>query len=168
MGVDIRAVQEMIGIPSFKEPHFLAKALTHPSYSNEDQSLTPEQRRCQRQEYKRLAFLGDAIYGAVVTEFLYLQFPEEDPGVLSKSWKSELIERQQHAKFAERLGLRTLCVLGKGEVVKTEAQQTELFAEMFEALCGAIHLGSGSGFSGVQNWLIESCIKAEIIRRLSL
>ncbi len=71
----IQAFIKVIDIPDFDEKELLEIALTHPSYIYE-LNVDREKQDLQEKVYKRLAHLGNAILGAIVTEYLYDRFPE--------------------------------------------------------------------------------------------
>jgi len=48
-----------------------------------------------------------------------------------------------------------LCLLGKGERQRDEAEQIEMFGEMFEALLGAIYLEFERDFCKTKTWLLN-------------
>ncbi len=56
---------------------------------------------------ERLEFLGDSILDAVVAEFLYHKFPEEDEGYLTKV-KAKLVSRKTLGDIGEEMELRTI------------------------------------------------------------
>ncbi|MDX1430164.1 MAG: ribonuclease III domain-containing protein, partial [Rhodothermales bacterium] len=53
---------------------------------------------------ERLEFLGDALLGAIVAEYLYLHFDDADEGFLTKL-RSKLVNRRSLADCGERIGL---------------------------------------------------------------
>ncbi len=159
--VDFEAVKEAIGISEFKQTQLLEIALTHPSRIYENINLTQEQKGLQEREYRRLAILGDSILNAVVIDYLHDHFPDLNQGALTK-WKSDLVMRKKASEFARKLNLRELCLLGQGERARDESGQVELFAEMFEALFGAIYLEFERDFSRARDWLVERFIKKAV------
>ncbi|NJD92369.1 MAG: ribonuclease III, partial [Geobacter sp.] len=60
----------------FKNRQLLAEALTHPSYANEARGGAADN--------QRLEFFGDAIVSFMVSNQLYLSFPEAREGELTK------------------------------------------------------------------------------------
>lgn len=109
---------------------FFEQALTHKSLSNsavvEDTSN------------ERLEFLGDAILDAVIAEYLYQRFPEEDEGYLTKI-KSKVVSRKTLAEIAETMGLREIIRYHKGRSINL----TTIEGNALEALMGAIYLDGG-------------------------
>jgi len=116
----------------FKNPELLARALTHSSFGYE--------KSCSHNE--RLEFLGDAILGYVISRELFLFFPEEDEGTLSKL-KSVLVSSRTLAKKARELSLGLWLRLGKGEEKAGGRRKPSILADAMEALIGAISLDSG-------------------------
>ena len=55
---------------TFRDKELLRTALTHSSYANEHKGRAT----CN----ERLEFLGDAVLGVVVADYLYLHFPAEN------------------------------------------------------------------------------------------
>jgi dsRNA-specific ribonuclease len=99
MGVNIEAVKQAIALPDFQQTALLEIALTHRSYTNEHPDLIALSPQKQEREYRRLALLGDAILGAVVTDYLYHRFPDLEQGTLSPL-KSDLVDRKKLSEFA--------------------------------------------------------------------
>ena len=86
----LEACQEAVGY-RFREPFWLQKALTHSSNRN-DQGLSNE----------RMEFLGDAILGGVVSEFLFRSFPDYTEGDLTQI-KSAVVSRETLSRLGETL-----------------------------------------------------------------
>jgi ribonuclease III len=104
------------------------QALTHKSLSNAVGTTSNE----------RLEFLGDAILDAIIAEYLYIKFPEEDEGYLTKL-KSKIVSRQSLAAIAESANIRKQLRYQKGRAVKLAT----LEGNALEALIGAIYLDGG-------------------------
>lgn len=158
MSIDIEAVKKAIGIPEFTRTDLLEIALTHPSkiYQNDD-NLNRQQQDQQKREYRRLAILGDAIFGAAVIDHLHQYFPNLNQGAITQ-WKCHLVSRKQCYEFAKTLNLRQLCQLGKTEKWKPETMQQDLLGEMFEALLGAIYIEFERDFYEFKQWLVKNFI----------
>lgn len=104
------------------------EALTHKSISNNTGERSNE----------RLEFLGDAILDAVIAEYLYTKFPNEDEGYLTKL-KSKVVSRQTLGGIAESIGVENHIIYQKGRAIKLST----LEGNAFEALIGAIYLDGG-------------------------
>ncbi len=162
MGVNLEAVKSAIALPNFQQTALLESALTHPSHIYEDSNLNQQQQDQKKRQYRRQAILGDSIFNAAVVDYLVDdRFPTLNQGDITK-FKSLIVSRKQHFEFAQELNLRQLCVLGRGERDRDETEQAELFAEMFEALVGAIYLGFERDFSRARDWLVERFIKRAV------
>ncbi|MEH2087096.1 NACHT C-terminal helical domain 2-containing protein [Nostoc sp.] len=157
MSIDIEKVQEAICILNFKRTDLLEIALTHPSriYENYNNRQQQDKQEC---DYRRLAILGDTILGTTIIDYLYQKYPDFNQQKITDI-KSQIVSRKTCYKFAKKLNLKDLCVLGGSERLKEENKQIELLAEMFEALFGAIYLHYDRNFSLASDWLIKHFIK---------
>jgi ribonuclease-3 len=81
-----------------KNLNLFKKALTHKSIANITEGLEANE---------RLEFLGDAIFDAVVAEYLFERFPKQDEGYLTKL-KSKIVSRKTLGQIGEQMGLRTV------------------------------------------------------------
>lgn len=108
---------------------YFVVAITHKSLSNND-SITYSN--------ERLEYLGDAILDAVIAELLYLRFPNEDEGYLTKI-KSKVVSRKTLSEIAEALDLKSIIRYHKGRTINLST----LEGNAFEALIGAIYLDGG-------------------------
>lgn len=125
--------QESAGI-TFKDSSLLKQAFTHRSYLNEtkDTSLVHNE---------RLEFLGDAVLELVITEHLYLTFPNPE-GELT-NWRSAVVKGEVLAKVARGLDLGSVLLMSKGEEKSGGRERTLILANTLEAVIGAIYLDQG-------------------------
>lgn len=107
------------------------EAITHKSisYSNNSDSTYSNE---------RLEFLGDAILDAVIAEFLFQKFPDQDEGYLTKV-KSKVVSRKTLSEIGEELDLRSILRYHKGRSINLNS----LEGNAFEAIIGAIYLDGG-------------------------
>jgi ribonuclease III len=89
---------------------------------------------------QRLEFLGDAILGAVVAEYLYKKFPEKDEGFLT-NLRSKIVSRKSLNRVAVDLGIHRIL---KKKLDKNKPAHS-IYGDAFEALVGALYLDRGIG-----------------------
>ncbi len=128
----LQRFQERLGI-HFKRLELLECALTHPSYAHEHGGKGDNQ---------RLEFLGDAVVGLAVADYLYHHYPQFPEGRLTKIRAAVVCERTL-AKVARELGMGDFLRLGKGEEITGGRERNSNLAEAFEAVAGAVFLDSG-------------------------
>lgn len=87
---------------------------------------------------ERLEYLGDAILDAVVADFLFRNYADEDEGFLTKM-RSKLVKRKQLNLLAIRLGIDKLMTSQTGTGNPTK----NLYGNAFEALVGAVYIDKG-------------------------
>jgi ribonuclease-3 len=92
---------------------------------------------------ERLEFLGDAVLEIIVTEYLYLNYPDNPEGDLT-NWRASLVNSKMLSTVAEEIELENFLYLSKGEAKdrNTKARQA-ILANAVEALIGAIYLDQG-------------------------
>jgi len=129
----LQEIERVLGY-SFRQPELLASAFTHRSYANESQ--TPHEHN------ERLEFLGDAILGSLIAEYLFEQFPALPEGELS-SLRSRLVESAACTHYIEILGVASYLLLGKGEQQNWGRGRSSILADLFEAIIGALYLDGG-------------------------
>ncbi|MCF6332104.1 MAG: ribonuclease III [Draconibacterium sp.] len=84
---------------------------------------------------ERLEFLGDAVLGSIIADFLYNRFPQEDEGFLTKT-RSKLVNRSFLTKLTFEMGLN---VFINSNTTKT-IEKSHIYGDTLEALIGAIYL----------------------------
>jgi len=128
-----KKLEEKIGI-KFKSHDLLKVAFVHRSYLNEHKDTKLEHN-------ERLEFLGDAVLELIVTEYLYLNFPNPE-GELT-NWRSALVKGEMLAKIARQLNIGEYLQLSHGEEKSGGREKDYLLANTFEALIGVIYLELG-------------------------
>lgn len=128
-------LEKKIGI-SFRNTDLLRTALTHRSYLNENTSW-----RFDHNE--RLEFLGDAVLELVVTEYLYLNYP--NPEGEMTNWRAALVNSVMLAKVAGKIDLNGHLLLSRGEAKDTGRARQYILANAVEAVIGALYLDQGYG-----------------------
>ena len=118
----------------FNDIDLLITAFTHRSYLN-------EHRRTVKTHNERLEFLGDAVLELVVTEFLYNNY--NDPEGILTNWRSSLVRTESISDAAKSFNFEPLLRLSRGESRGTSRARTQILANCFEAVIGAIYLDQG-------------------------
>ncbi len=84
---------------------------------------------------ERLEFLGDAILGAIIADFLYNRFPQQDEGFLTKN-RSKLVNRTFLSRLTFDMGLN---IFIDSNTIKN-IDKSHIYGDALEALIGAIYL----------------------------
>lgn len=84
---------------------------------------------------ERLEYLGDAILGAIIADFLYNRFPNEDEGFLTKT-RSKLVNRTFLTKLTFEMGLNVFIDSNTTKNI----DKSHIYGDALEALIGAIYL----------------------------
>lgn len=90
---------------------------------------------------ERLEYLGDAVIEAVVSDYLFIEFPDRDEGFLTQV-RSKIVSRQSLNALAEQLGLDRHLILNHTAGIT----QRHIFGDAFEAMMGAVYLDQGYNF----------------------
>ncbi len=140
----------------FKDIELLNISLTHSSYSNENKMRANENN-------ERLEFLGDAIIGLVVSEYLYNRFKEFPEGEMTKK-RAAIVCESSLAFAARKINLGDYILLGKGEEATGGRNRDSILADAFEALAGAIFIDGG--LNSTRNYLL-GMFEEEVIYAIS-
>ena len=121
----------------FKNLNLYKRAFTHTSYVHETSDKEVE-------SYERLEFLGDAVLGKEIAEYLFLKYKNLDPGELSLL-RSNIVNKASLSRIGKDLDLGKLIFFGRGEAGKVPSDS--VFEDVVEALIGAIYLDLGDDFT---------------------
>lgn len=87
---------------------------------------------------ERLEYLGDAVLGSIVAEYLYKRFPYKDEGFLTEL-RARIVSRRRLNLLARKMGIDNLIFAGQENPNKSKS----ILGDTFEALIGAIYLDHG-------------------------
>lgn len=132
MDTTLAQLEERIGY-RFKNRSLLEQALTHPSYRPAEGAVDHNQ---------RLEFLGDAVLGFILAEFLFRQKPDEREGNLTK-FRSILVRGKQLCALAQEIRLVDFIRIAEPERALIERGNTAILEDAFEAILGAVYLDGG-------------------------
>jgi len=114
---------------NFKDEAILQQALTHASKSP--------------QHLERQEFLGDAVLGLVVADYLYNKHPDSPEGDLSKM-RANLVCKPALLKVAKAWSLAQFLIVGDGERNSKGGLKSEsIAANAVESVIGAVFLDAG-------------------------
>lgn len=108
------------------------------------------------QSNERLEFLGDAILGAVVAEYLFKLFPTKDEGFLTQM-RSRIVNGQNLYTLSKKFGFD---VLLNSKLTKKEKISSSAYGDVFEAFIGAVFIDKG--FEVTKTFILTRIIKMHL------
>lgn len=132
--VCLEALKKRLAV-DWRDIDLLSQAVTHSSF-------TYESRQIGLDNNQRLEFLGDAVLGLSVSDFLFRNYPNLDEGELTKM-RAALVCEPSLARVARDLDLGYCLYMGKGEERSGGRERPSILADAFEALLGALYLDQG-------------------------
>ena len=112
---------------SFKDKDLLNKALTHKSFSTNNN--------------EKLEFLGDRVLGLIISKKLLDKYPNEKEGIIDKKF-ANLVNKKTCVSIAKKLNLKKYLYLGASHK-NFERSADKIVSDSLEALVGAIYLDGG-------------------------
>lgn len=117
----------------FKNKRILQAALTHTSLTTPNMESTP---------FERMEFLGDSILGLVISEALFLAFPNSREGKLSKI-KSRIVSKKFLRMKSDKIDLGNSLILSSEAVNSGGRHSLSILGDAMESLICAIYLDGG-------------------------
>ncbi len=105
---------------------------------------------------ERLEFLGDAILGAIIAEYLFKKYPYQPEGYLTEL-RSKIVRRETMNNVALRMGLNKLVQYNKND---RGLSRSHIFGNALEALIGAVYLDKG--FIKTRNFILNQIVREYI------
>lgn len=116
----------------FKNRKLLKIALTHASFNKKKKHLS----------YERLEFLGDRVLSLIIAHDLFLKFPKEDEGALSKR-HAYLVSKNILIEVSREINIREILKSSSTNKLTPQIQtNNSILGDICEALIGAIFLDS--------------------------
>lgn len=91
-----------------------------------------------RESNERLEYLGDAILGAAVADYLFKKYPFKDEGFLTEI-RSRIVNRETLNQLAKKIGIPAIV---QSDKKNTQLQQV-ILGNTLEAIVGAVYLDKG-------------------------
>ncbi len=132
-----RAVKHIVGSPPFNlEIYKLA---------TQHVSIAKETINGVKESNERLEFLGDAVLGSVVAEYLFKKYPYKDEGFLTDI-RSRIVSRDSLNNLARRIGITSIIEYDRGGTSNGQVgsfSHKSINGDTLEALIGAVYLDKG-------------------------
>ncbi len=112
--------------------------------STQHRSIAKPNNKGVRESNERLEYLGDAVLGLVVAEFLFKKFPLKDEGFLTEI-RSRIVNRDALNQVAKKIGIEKIVEFNSNK--KTRLSYKSIYGDTLEALIGAVYLDRGYKFS---------------------
>ena len=123
----------------FKDIDLLKLALTHKSFDNKSNN-------------ERLEYLGDSILNSSISKYLYLKFPNQREGLLTRM-RSFIVKGETLTKKANELKLNQYIEISKGTANLSDHRKFSILEGSIESIIGAVFLDSD--WDNVDNFILE-------------
>ncbi|MEK7130346.1 MAG: ribonuclease III [Patescibacteria group bacterium] len=148
---DLSALEKKLGA-AFNNKDFLRQSMVHRSYINENPKFSLGHN-------ERLEFLGDAVLELVVTEYLFVKYPNSPEGEMT-NFRASLVNANKLSEIASEIGLEPFLYLSKGESKDKHSKARQyILANALEAVIGAIYLDQGK-------IAVEQFIKERVLTKI--
>lgn len=104
-------------------------------------SAAQESRKGFLESNERLEYLGDAVLGMVVAEYLFNKYPFKDEGFLTEV-RSRMVNREHLNQLARKIGLADV-IKYNGQLKGNGQSFKSIYGDALEALVGAVYLDKG-------------------------
>ena len=101
---------------------------------------------------ERLEYLGDAILGSIIADYLFMKYPYKGEGFLTEM-RSKMVNRQKLNEIALKMGLKKITIYNK---LDNALKISQIFGNTLEAIIGAAYLDKG--YVKTQKWVEERII----------
>lgn len=105
---------------------------------------------------ERLEFLGDAVLGAIIAEYLFKMFPYKDEGFLTQL-RSKIVNGQSLKELALKFGFNYFL---KASLTKDEKTKSSAYGDAFEAFIGAVYLDKG--YNTTRKFVVSKIVKIHL------
>mgnify|MGYP001435190595 FL=1 len=136
--MELKTIESRLGYV-FKNSELLELALVHKSSNNTSNN-------------ERLEFLGDTILNSIISQYLFLKFPNEKEGLLTRM-RSHLVKGETLTKKANELGIIEFIKLSKGTANLSENRKFSILEGSIESIIGAVFLDSN--WDSVQAFILN-------------
>ena len=155
---DLSQLEDALG-HHFRRRDLLQQALTHASYAREWEAQSANTGATRAPDNEQMEFLGDAVLSFVVSQELFLRFPEYSEGELSKL-RAHIVSARHLLRPARILKLGQFLRLGKGEERSGGRGKSALLTDALEAVIAALYLDGG--LEAAHRFIVQSILEPEL------
>lgn len=101
---------------------------------------------------ERLEYLGDAVLGAIVADYLFRRYPYKGEGFLTEM-RSKMVNRQHLNEIALKMGLKKITLYNKFD---NSLKSSQIFGNTLEAVVGAVYLDKG--YKKTRHWVLNHIV----------
>jgi ribonuclease-3 len=102
---------------------------------------------------ERLEYLGDAILGAIIAEYLFKKYPTQPEGFMTEM-RSRMVRRESLNDLALKMGINKLVQFNKADKALS---RSHIFGNALEALIGAVYLDVG--YAKTRRFVLQQMVK---------
>ncbi len=103
------------------------------------------------QNNERLEYLGDAVLGTIVAEYLFKKYPDSDEGFLTKM-RSKIVKRNALNRLGDKMGIDVF--LSQQNALRLSKS---MLGNAVEALIGAIYLEQG--YDKTRHYVVQEILR---------
>ena len=107
----------------------------------------------QEMPYERLEFLGDSILGYTIAKYMYIRYPDQSEGFLSKM-RTKIVNGKMLGYLSDRVGFTRFALISKQIDEMHGRGNYKIMEDIFEAFIGALYIDSND-INIVENWIIS-------------
>tara|TARA_B110000908_G_scaffold149092_1_gene182116 strand:+ start:2387 stop:3532 length:1146 start_codon:yes stop_codon:yes gene_type:complete len=96
----------------------------------------------QPKSYERLEYLGDRIIKLCITKYLFLRYPNDDEGFMTKL-QTKIEDKRNLAAMSKHLELNKYFIISRQIEMKYGRNLEKIHEDVFEAFMGALYLSNG-------------------------
>lgn len=108
-----------------------------------------------KESNERLEYLGDAVLGLVVADYIFKKYPYKDEGFLTEI-RSRIVSRDSLNSVARKIGVNDIVQFDSRR--KTPNSHKSIYGNTLEALIGAVYVDQG--FKRCQQFIVKKLLIA--------
>jgi ribonuclease-3 len=154
---DIKNLLLKYGIKIDKVNHieYFYKAFTHKSYLKKDiipkevllkakdeLGNPPNLLELRDESYERLEYLGDRVIKLILSKYLFLRYPHEDEGFMTRL-QTKIEDKTNLTNMSKEIGLEKWFIIARQIEITHGRSLDKIHEDVFEAFMGALFLSNG-------------------------
>jgi len=143
---DLSSLEKLLGYKIYN-PIIYMQAFSHKSFG--------EFAYNHLRSNERLEFLGDSVLNLIVSESLYLRFPHQEEGALTKI-RANMVKKEALTEVAEKLHLINYLIYDKKLINESDEGIKTITGDAVEAFIGAIFLDRG--FEEAKKFVLKNIV----------